>query len=112
MAAEGRLLIGGDASVFGVVLGYANHNAMIALVQGGFTPLQVIRFATADAAKFLNAERIGTVAVGKAADLLVVKGAPDQRIEDIRNVVHVFKDGLAYDPAKLRAAAKGNLGLH
>jgi imidazolonepropionase-like amidohydrolase len=113
VAAGGRLLIGGDAMDFGLVPGYANHNAMIALVRGGFTPLQVIKFATSDAANFLGAgSHFGTVAPGMAADLLVVSGAPDRRIEDIRNVDYVFKDGVAYDPAKLRAAARGMLGQH
>ena len=112
VASGGRLLIGGDASDFGVVPGYANHRAMIALARAGFTPLQVIKFATSDAAAFLKADRIGTIAVGKIADLLVVQGAPDERMEDIRNVAYVFKDGSAYDPVKLRQAAKGKLGLH
>jgi imidazolonepropionase-like amidohydrolase len=112
VAAGGRLLIGGDASDFGVVPGYANHRAMIALARGGFSPLQVIKFATSDAAAFLKQRDVGTVSVGKTADLLVVKGAPDHRIEDVRNVAYVFKEGLAYDPKKLRAAAKGMLGLH
>lgn len=113
VAAGGRLLIGGDASDFGLVPGYANHNAMITLVRGGFTPLEVIRFATSDAAAFLGtAERFGTIAPGKAADLLVVKGAPDRNIEDIRKVAYVFKDGRIFDPAKLRKAATGQLGQH
>jgi imidazolonepropionase-like amidohydrolase len=86
---------------------------MIALVKSGFSPLQVIKFSTADAAEYLKiADRVGTVAPGRTADLLVVKGAPDQRIEDIRNVAYVFKDGRAYDPLKLRASAKGLLGQH
>jgi imidazolonepropionase-like amidohydrolase len=112
VAAGGRLLIGGDASDFGVVPGYATHRAMMALVRGGFSPLQVIKFATSDAASFLKQDDFGIVAQGKIADLLIVKGAPDRRIEDIRNVAYVFKGGAAYDPAKLRAAAKGMLGLH
>ena len=57
-------------------------------------------------------DRVGTVAAGKTADLLIVKGVPDRRIEDIRSVAYVFKDDAAYDPAKLRAAAKGQLGQH
>jgi len=113
VAGGGRLLIGADASDFGVVPGYANHSAMIALVKAGFEPLQVIRFGSSDAARFLGiAETVGTVAPGMTADLLVVDGAPDRSIEDIRNVEYVFKDGVAYDPAKLRAAAKGMLGQH
>lgn len=111
--AGGRLLVGGDASDFGLVPGYTNHTAIIALVNSGFPPLQVLKFATSDAAQFLGigGER-GMVQAGMAADLLVVKGAPDRNIEDIRNVAYVLKDGTAYDPVKLRAAAKGLLGQH
>jgi imidazolonepropionase-like amidohydrolase len=112
VAAGGRLLIGGDASDLGVVPGFANHRAIIALVKAGFTPLQVIKFATSDAAAFLKIGDRGTAAERMAADLLIVQGAPDRRIEDIRNVRYVFKDGRAYDPAKLREAAKGQLGQH
>ncbi len=113
VAAGGRLLIGGDASDFGMVPGYANHNAMIALVRGGFTPLQVIRFATSDAAGFLGAtDRLGTIEPGKVADLLIVRGAPDRKIEDIRQVAYVIKEGRVFDPAKLRKAATGQLGQH
>lgn len=112
VAGGGRLLLGADASDFGAVPGYSNHTVMIALVRAGFSPLEVIRFATGDAADFLGeSERIGTVAPGKMADLLIVRGAPDKTIEDIRQVAFVIKDGRAYDPEKLRAAAKGRLGL-
>lgn len=113
VAAGGRLLVGGDAADFGMVPGYANHTALIALVRGGFPAVDVIKFATADAARFLGiAGKTGTVKVGLAADLLIVKGAPDRNIEDIRNVIWVLKGGVAYDPAKLRGAARGMLGQH
>lgn len=86
---------------------------MIALVRAGFTPLQVIRFATGDAADFLGrGDRFGTIAAGKIADLLIVRGSPARNIEDIRQVAYVFKEGQAFDAAKLRAAAKGQLGQH
>jgi imidazolonepropionase-like amidohydrolase len=112
-ASGGRLLIGGDAMDFGLVPGYGNHRAMIALVKAGFNPLRVIKFATSDGARFLKIDdRVGTVARGMIADLLVVRGSPDRSIEDIRNVEYVFKQGSAFDPAKLRAAARGMLGQH
>lgn len=112
VASGGQLLIGADASDFGAIPGYANHTAIIALVRAGFATLDVIRFATSDAAEFLGeSERIGTVAQGKVADLLIVRGAPDRNIDNIRQVALVVKDGRAYDPVKLRAAAKGKLGL-
>jgi hypothetical protein len=41
---------------------------------------------------------------------MVVKGDPAARIADVENVEIVFKDGVGYDPAKLRASAKGHYG--
>jgi imidazolonepropionase-like amidohydrolase len=110
--AGGRMLIGADASNGGRVPGYANHTAMI-LMTDAFPPLDVIRMATSDAAAFLAIDdRTGRVAVGLEADLLIVRGAPDIDMRDVENVAYVFKDGRAFDPRKLRDAAKGLVGLH
>ena len=54
---------------------------------------------------------IGTVAPGKAADLVVIAGNPAARIDDIENVETVFKDGLGYDPGKLTQSVQGLMGL-
>jgi imidazolonepropionase-like amidohydrolase len=110
--AGGRMLIGADASNGGRVPGYANHTAMI-LMTDAFPPLDVIRMATSDAAAFLAIDdRTGRVAVGLEADLLIVRGAPDIDMRDVENVAYVFKDGRAFDPRKLRDAAKGLVGVH
>ena len=53
----------------------------------------------------------GSIAVGKQADLVVIDGDPSTRIEDIRKVMLVFKQGVGYDPAKLIASVKGRVGL-
>jgi imidazolonepropionase-like amidohydrolase len=112
VARGGTLLLGADASGLGRVPGYANHAAMIG-VSGTFSPLEVIRMATSDAAAFLGiGDRTGRLAAGLEADLLVVSGVPDVDMRDVRNVVYVFKDGRAFDPQKLREAAKGLVGLH
>jgi imidazolonepropionase-like amidohydrolase len=112
VSAGGRMLIGADANDGGRVPGYANHTAMI-LLTDAFPSLEVIRMATSDAAAFLKiADRTGRVAVGLEADLLIVRGAPDRDMNDIRGVAYVFKDGRAYDPRKLREAAKGLVGVH
>jgi imidazolonepropionase-like amidohydrolase len=110
--AGGRMLIGADASNFGRVPGYANHTAMI-LMTDAFPPLDVIRMATSDAAAFLGiGERTGRIAAGLEADLLIVAGAPDIDMRDVRNVAYVFKDGRVYDPRKLREAARGFVGVY
>ena len=57
-----------------------------------------------------RADRIGSIAVGKNADLVVVKGDPSAHIADIEQVEIVFKDGLGYDPKRLLASVKGHYG--
>ena len=54
--------------------------------------------------------RIGTIAPGKQADLVVIKGDPSKKIEDIENVEIVFKDGVGYDSAKLIQSVEGMVG--
>ena len=53
----------------------------------------------------------GSVALGKAADLVVIRGDPTTRSADIYNVVTVFRDGVGYDSAKMLAAIKGLVGV-
>jgi imidazolonepropionase-like amidohydrolase len=53
---------------------------------------------------------VGTIAPGKQADLVVVKGDPSQKIQDIENVEIVFKDGVGYDSAKLIESVRGVVG--
>jgi imidazolonepropionase-like amidohydrolase len=83
------------------------------LVEAGFTPVEAIHIATANGAQFLGeSDRIGTVAVGKDADLVVIHGNPAANINDIEKVDMVFKDGIGYDSAKLIDSVRGQVGLH
>ena len=76
------------------------------------TPMRaVILFATLNGAIFLGRQQqIGSIAIGKNADLLVVMGDPASRISDIENVEMVFKDGAGDDSRKLLDAASGHYG--
>lgn len=75
--------------------GFGGHREVELLVEAGFMPVQAIRIATLNGAIFLGRQNdIGSVEVGKNADLLVVKGDPAARIADIENVEIVFKDGV------------------
>jgi imidazolonepropionase-like amidohydrolase len=81
------------------------------LVEAGLTPVEAIHVATQNGAISLGRERsIGTIAVGKNADLVLVRGNPAVKIDDIENVVTVFKDGVGYDSAKLLATVRGRVG--
>ena len=86
---------------------------MVSMVKAGWTPLEVIRIATIDGATFLKANNVlGSIDVGKNADLLIVSGKPDQNIGDIRNVEIVFRNGIGYDSKALRESVKGLVGRH
>lgn len=112
--AGGTLLVGTDPTGGGgVIPGFSNQRAIELLVEGGFTPEEAIRIGTLNGATYLGrGDRVGSIAVGKQADLAVIDGNPAATIGDIRKVVTVFKQGVGYDPAKLIAAVKGNVGLY
>jgi imidazolonepropionase-like amidohydrolase len=111
--AGGTLLVGTDPTGGGgVVPGYANQRALELLVDGGLTPLEAITVGTRNGATFLGiADRVGTIAVGKQADLVVVAGDPSAHIADVRNVEIVFKKGVGFDPAKLIESVRGRVGI-
>jgi imidazolonepropionase-like amidohydrolase len=111
--AGGLLLAGEDPTGNGGVLaGFGDQRELELLVEAGFTPLEAITIATSNGAKYLGeSERIGTIAVGKLADLVVVKGDPSTKIDDIENVETVFKGGVGYDSAKLIESVRGCVGI-
>jgi enamidase len=111
--AGGTLIAGTDPTgAGGVVPGYSDQRQIELLVEAGFSPLEAIKIGTLNAATYLGRDaRIGSIAVGKQADLVVVNGDPSTTIADIRKVETVFKRGVGYDPAKLVASVKGQVGI-
>jgi imidazolonepropionase-like amidohydrolase len=111
--AGGLLLAGTDPTGGGgVIPGYSDQRAIELLVESGLTPLEAIKVGTLNGATYLGrAARVGSIAAGRQADLVVLDGDPSARIEDIRKVTLVFKDGVGYDPAKLIASVRGKVGL-
>jgi hypothetical protein len=112
-AAGGRLVAGLDPTGYGgVVAGFGSQRAVALLVEAGFTPVEAIRIATANGADLLGeSSRIGTLAPGKQADVVVVKGDPSTDIAALENVVVVFKDGIGFDPDRLVESVRGSVGL-
>jgi len=112
--AGGLLLSGEDPTGYGGALaGFGDQRQTELLVEAGFTPLEAIHIATQNGAEFLaEADRIGALKAGKQADIVVIKGDPSQKIEDIENVELVFKDGIGYDSQKLIRSVQGAVGLH
>jgi len=75
-------------------------------VEAGFTPASALAAATIAPARLVGVEkRTGSIAVGKAADLLLVEGDPSKRIGDLRHTRLVMMDGKVMDADALRTAA-------
>ena len=112
--AGGLLLAGLDPTgMGGVIAGFGDQREVELLVEAGFTPLEAIHIATANGAQFLGEfDRIGTIAPGKQADLVVIKGNPASKIDDIEKVEIVFKDGVGYDSQKLFDSVRGRYGQY
>jgi len=111
--AGGLLLAGPDPTGDGGTLpGFGDQREIELLVEAGFTPLEAIQIATQNGAKYLGREdRIGTLAPGKQADLVLIKGDPSKNIADIENVETVFKSGVGYDSKKLVDSVRGQVGI-
>lgn len=110
----GGLLIAGldPTGNGGVVAGFGDLRQVELLVEAGFTPVEAIKIASFNGAKFLGEDgRIGSIAPGRQADLMVVKGNPATAIADIEKVEIVFKDGVGYDSEKLIQSVQGLVGI-
>jgi len=108
----GHLLVGTDPTgMGGTIAGFANFEAIELLVEAGLSPLQAIKAATLNGAQYLEREaQIGSIEIGKQADLVLVSGAPDQHIRDVRRVELVFKQGVGFDAQKLFDSVQGTIG--
>ena len=113
VAAGGLLIAGLDPTGNGgIVAGFGDLRQVELLVEAGFTPVEAIRIASFNGAKFLGEDaRIGSIAAGKQADLMVVKGNPAANILEIEKVEIVFKDGVGYDSEKLIQSVQGLVGI-
>jgi hypothetical protein len=93
--AGGTVLLGTDAPQLFAVPGYALRSEALALAAAGLSPWQVLEAATSAAARFLGVDKdVGTVAVGKRADLLLVNGNPLEDVGAMFRVSGVMVRGL------------------
>jgi hypothetical protein len=111
--AGGLLLAGPDPTGNGGVLpGFGDQREIELLVEAGFTPVEAIHIATENGASYLaQQDRIGTLAPGKQADFVLIKGDPSKNIDEIENVETVFKAGIGYDSKKLIDSVRGQVGI-
>jgi imidazolonepropionase-like amidohydrolase len=99
MAAAGvGILAGCDA----MIAGFCVHDELAAMVAAGMTPQAALQTATINPARYLGREMtLGTIAVGKSADLVLLDGNPLEDIANVRRIRGVVSAGRFLDRAAL-----------
>jgi imidazolonepropionase-like amidohydrolase len=89
-----KVALGTDAGVYPHGL---NGGEFWSMVQLGLTPVQALQAGTVNAADLMGwSDRIGSVAPGKFADLVAVRGNPLDDVTLLQHVRFVMKDGVVY----------------
>lgn len=84
------ILAGCDA----LIAGFCVHDELEAMVASGMTPLAALQSATVNSARYLDREKtLGSIAPGKAADMVLLDGNPLDEIRNVRRVRAVVVDG-------------------
>ena len=104
----GRLLVGTDAAFPGLVPGFALHKELLELVSVGLTPYEVLRAATTAPFEYLGeADRAGTIEVGKQTDLLLLDGNPLQDVRAASKIAGVLLRGRWIGAEEIRRRMEG-----
>ena len=86
----------------GQLQGLGAHWETWMLQQGGMTNLQALQAATINGAEYIGAgDEIGSLKVGKLADLIIIDGNPLENIRDSENVTHTMVNGRLYDTSTM-----------
>ena len=111
--AGGLLVAGTDPTGAGdVVPGYANQRTLQLLIEMGLSTEDAVKVCTYNGARYLERDNdIGTIEVGKRADMILIKGNPSINPEAFRQMTIVFKNGVGYDSSKLFESVKGWVGV-
>jgi len=97
-----QFLAGSDTGPYGPMIpGFSLHDELARLVADGFTPIQALRAATINPARFFNAtDTLGTVAGGKRADLVLLDANPLSNINNVRRINAVIANGILVDSTR------------
>ena len=95
--AGAKLLVGSDSPQAFMTPGDAVHRELEAFVTAGVPPYRALVAATRNPAEYLGIRDVGTVSVGKRADLVMIDGNPLERIANTRRVVGTMVAGRWYD---------------
>ena len=112
--AGGHLVAGTDPTGAGrTIAGYANQRVIELFIEAGFTLTEAIKIASLNGAIYLGRDKqVGSLEVGKQADLVLINGDLEQNIANIRKMEIVFRDGIGVDSKKVFESMKGKVGMY
>jgi Amidohydrolase family len=110
--AGGLLLAGCDPTGDGHTLaGLGDQREYELLVEAGFSPSEAIHIMTANGASFLGiSDRVGTIAAGKQADLVLLNGDLVKDPTAVEHPLTVFKNGVGYDSQAIYTSLAHQVG--
>ena len=115
----GRVTLGSDAGYIYKLYGFGYIQEMELFREAGFHPLEIFQAASLNAAEVLNVDdRLGTIEVGKLADMVLVDANPLKNLKTLYGtgaimvndnnrpvrhggVAYTIKDGIIYDARKM-----------
>lgn len=110
--AGGLLAAGVDPTGYGAAPpGFGDQRNYELLLEAGFTPAEVVQIMSHNGAKVLGIDdRVGTIAAGMTADLVVIDADLEQA-GDLHDTSIVFRHGIGWDSAKLIDSVRGIVGV-
>jgi imidazolonepropionase-like amidohydrolase len=109
-----KLLAGSDVSGSGwEIPGFALHQEFDQLAAAGLTPLRILQMTTINAAEFLGrTDTMGTVDIGKDADIVLLSGDPTEDVAKLHDIVGVVRAGRYYSPEALTSTIEAIATTH
>src|SRR6266436_7594183 len=103
-----RLLAGSDSLDPYVFPGESLHRELELLVKAGLSPMEALQTATVNPAQFFGLQNdLGTIEVGKKADLVLLEADPLQEIGNTRKIAAIIQDGRYRTPQEVVTHAEG-----
>jgi imidazolonepropionase-like amidohydrolase len=101
------VVMGTDAGNIGTLHGPSVFREMTLMQKAGLTPIEVLRAATTVGARAAHREKeVGVIAVGRAADLVLLDADPTLDIANASHINRVVRAGKIYNPDELIASIK------
>ena len=93
-----QLLAGTDTGNPFCFPGFSIHDELALLVIAGLTPVEALRSATLNPAKFLGLDKtLGTIEQGKVADLVLLDANPLEDVRNTQRIIAVISNGRLFD---------------